>query len=267
MGIYLRRRVRGRCRGPGPRRCRLRHSAPAAPPGPSSPMRGADHVRLAARLDLLRTAPTPVQVTGRSTPAPRGWRRHGGRRATPTASSLQVTEHGHRHRRGIGVAVITSTCGRDPIAFSRSASRCSTRNRCCSSMTTRPGRRTAHGPEQRVRPIRIPASPANASRGRCGAPPCPWTRSGGRPRSRARCRRAGRRWRAGRTAGIDRLPLGGHLGGREQRGLPARVDHLEHGADRDDRFAGSDLSLEQPVHGIGARQVLGEDLATYCCPR
>ena len=43
--------------------------------------------------------------------------------------------------RGIGVAVITSRCGGLrplPSARSRSASRCSTPNRCCSSTTTRP---------------------------------------------------------------------------------------------------------------------------------
>ena len=38
--------------------------------------------------------------------------------------------------RGIGVAVRTSTCGAVP--FARSVSRCSTPNRCCSSMTTSP---------------------------------------------------------------------------------------------------------------------------------
>ena len=39
--------------------------------------------------------------------------------------------------RGMGVAVSTSTCGGVP-PFARSASRCSTPNRCCSSTTTRP---------------------------------------------------------------------------------------------------------------------------------
>src|SRR5699024_11836791 len=40
--------------------------------------------------------------------------------------------------RGIGVAVITSTCGNVPSgAFRRKESRCSTPKRCCSSMTTK----------------------------------------------------------------------------------------------------------------------------------
>ena len=38
--------------------------------------------------------------------------------------------------RGIGVAVITSTSGQSPLP--RSVARCSTPNRCCSSMTTSP---------------------------------------------------------------------------------------------------------------------------------
>ena len=40
--------------------------------------------------------------------------------------------------RGIGVAVITSTSGTAAPAFSRSAARCSTPKRCCSSTTTTP---------------------------------------------------------------------------------------------------------------------------------
>jgi hypothetical protein len=52
-----------------------------------------------------------------------------------------------------------------------------------------------------------------------------------------------------------------HLGRREQRGLPARVHHLEHRPDRDDGLAGPDLALEQPVHRVGAGQVVRDDLA------
>ena len=53
--------------------------------------------------------------------------------------------------RGIGVAVITSTCGVPP--FSRSAARCSTPKRCCSSTTDEPQARELHVPlDQRVRP-------------------------------------------------------------------------------------------------------------------
>ena len=65
---------------------------------------------------------------------------------------------------GIGVAVMTSTCGRLSAALARSASRCSTPNRCCSSMTTRP--RSANwtcSSSSACVPITIPASPVNTS--------------------------------------------------------------------------------------------------------
>ncbi len=61
--------------------------------------------------------------------------------------------------RGIGVAVMTSTCGGVP-ALSVRAARCSTPNRCCSSTTTRPRSKncTCSSSSAWV-PITIPASP------------------------------------------------------------------------------------------------------------
>ncbi len=53
--------------------------------------------------------------------------------------------------------------------------------------------------------------------------------------------------------------LGEHLGRREQHGLAAGVDDGEHGAQRDQRLAGADLALQQPVHRVLGGQV-GEDL-------
>ncbi|BFO15645.1 hypothetical protein SHKM778_20330 [Streptomyces sp. KM77-8] len=53
--------------------------------------------------------------------------------------------------------------------------------------------------------------------------------------------------------------LGEHLGGREHRGLPARVDDGEHGAQRHHRLPAADLALEQAVHGVFGGEV-GEDL-------
>ena len=55
-----------------------------------------------------------------------------------------------------------------------------------------------------------------------------------------------------------------HLGGRQQRRLPAGVDGPQHRAQGHDRLAGSDLALEQPVHRVRLGQVvldLGADLA------
>ncbi len=53
--------------------------------------------------------------------------------------------------------------------------------------------------------------------------------------------------------------LGGEdLGGGEERGLAARVDDSEHRPERDDRLAGADLALEQPVHRVVAGEVVGD---------
>ena len=100
--------------------------------------------------------------------------------------------------RGIGVAVMTSTCGGLP-ALSVRAARCSTPKRCCSSTTTRP--RSANctvSCSSAWVPTTIPASPEAASSSgsvRCALvidPVSRWTRvaSGGR---RACRRRRGRR--------------------------------------------------------------------------
>ena len=103
--------------------------------------------------------------------------------------------------RGIGVAVMTSTCG-GAAALPRRASRCSTPKRCCSSTTTSPrsancdvlldqrvgadddAGRAAGGLEQRRLAGRRPAA----------------SRSAARPGCRRRRRRAARRARAGRAA-------------------------------------------------------------------
>ena len=53
--------------------------------------------------------------------------------------------------------------------------------------------------------------------------------------------------------------LGGeHLGGREQRGLPAGVDDLGHRPQRDDGLAGADLALQEAVHRLVAVELGGE---------
>jgi hypothetical protein len=55
--------------------------------------------------------------------------------------------------------------------------------------------------------------------------------------------------------------LGQDFGRGQQRGLATRVDHLEHGPDRDHCLARADLALQQPVHRVGAGQVVGDGLA------
>ena len=65
--------------------------------------------------------------------------------------------------RGIGVAVMTSVCGL-AAAFSASAARCSTPNRCCSSTTTRPRSKKVTGSLSRAWvPMTMPASPDAAA--------------------------------------------------------------------------------------------------------
>ena len=49
--------------------------------------------------------------------------------------------------------------------------------------------------------------------------------------------------------------------GREQRGLAARVDDLEHRPQRAQRLAGADLALQQPVHRVWRCQVRRDLLA------
>ena len=165
---------------------------------------------------------------------------------------------------GIGVAVMTSTCGRLSAALARSASRCSTPNRCCSSMTTRP--RSANWTRSSSSawvPITIPASPVKTSdraARRAAAPDRPGQQghAGGVLRA-AQLPALGQR--AEHVGDRPVVLLGQDLGRGQQGGLAARVDHLEHGPDRDHRLARADLALQQPVHRVGAGQVVSDGLA------
>ena len=56
--------------------------------------------------------------------------------------------------------------------------------------------------------------------------------------------------------------LGEDLGGRQERGLAAGVDHAQHRAQRHERLARADLALEQTVHRVRACQV-GLDLRAH----
>ena len=95
--------------------------------------------------------------------------------------------------RGIGVAVSTSTCGLAP--FSRSASRCSTPKRCCSSTTTSPRSKNAtFSPSSACVPTTIDAAPetaASVALRRSAAGSCPVS-SVGRRRRRGRARACAR---------------------------------------------------------------------------
>ena len=77
---------------------------------------------------------------------------------------------------------------------------------------------------------------------------------------------------AGAAERAEQLPdaagvLGGEdLGRGEQGGLPAGVDDLGHGTERDDGLAGADLALQEPVHRLVAVELGGELLPHVALP-
>ena len=164
--------------------------------------------------------------------------------------------------RGIGVAVITSTCGVFSPDFWLSAARCSTPNRCCSSTTTSP--RSANctlSSSSACVPTTIPAAPLAAS-------------SIAVRRAAAFSEPVSRPTRVARSAPPSMPCLGQvaehlgqrlvvlgreHLGRSQQDRLAAVVDHRQHRPQRDHGLAGADLALQQPVHRVRTGQV-GEDL-------
>ncbi len=151
---------------------------------------------------------------------------------------------------------MTSMCGASSPR-PRSASRCSTPNRCCSSTTTRP--RSANPTRSWISacvPTTMPASPDCASSSAC-ALGLRAQRAGEQRDLRGllgRAQLAGLAERAEQRAQRAGVLRGEHLGGREHRGLPAGVDDLQHRPQRDDRLAGADVALHEPVHRVLARR-------------
>ncbi len=140
-----------------------RRSAPS-PAGSSSPMRG--HTTYAWRPPRT-SSPTRAQVRsiqpGRSSGTT--WVVIGARPAG-SSRSVEVSRSPKTVMatvRGMGVAVMTSTCG-GSFPLPRNASRCSTPNRCCSSTTTRARSRKSTWASRRAWvPTTIPASPTATS--------------------------------------------------------------------------------------------------------
>ena len=130
----------------------------------------ADHVRLVARLDLLAH---PLPGARQEVRLVLGGHDMGGDRASGRPGSWSRTEVSRSPKtviatvRGIGVAVMTSRCG-GCSPLERSASRCSTPKRCCSSTTTRP--RSWNCTLSSISawvPMTIPASPVTRSSSAC----------------------------------------------------------------------------------------------------
>ena len=145
--------------------------------------------------------------------------------------------------RGIGVAVMCSTCGARPCA---SALRCSTPKRCCSS-TTATERSRSSTPSWMSACVPTTTSAPSAVCARL-------------LRRRAREQRA-RDAELGADA-LDReeVLLGERLGRRHQRALAAVLDRAQDRVERDDRLAGADVALQEPLHRHRALEV-GVDLA------
>ena len=170
--------------------------------------------------------------------------------------------------RGIGVAVITSRCG-GAADLLRSASRCSTPNRCCSSTTTRPSSAnwTCSWISACV-PMTIPALPLAASssaalRAAAGSDPVSSTTrvAMSAPPSWPACASG-----PSIASMVRACCAGQHLGRREQRRLGAGVDGLQHRPQRDHGLARADLALQQPVHRVLAGQLGLELLADLDLP-
>ena len=152
----------------------------------------------------------------------------------------------------MGVAVMTRTSGCSP--FARSAARCITPKRCCSSMTTSPSSRNANVLHERMR------ADDEVDASRPPAPPAP--RGAAAPASTGQRRHPEAR-RLEQPANRDVVLLRQDLGRRHEGDLESVLHRHDRRHQRDDRLPGSDVSLQQPVHRGHPLQVghdLGDDL-------
>ena len=216
--------------------------------GPSSPVRldvvlrrtrvaadaRADHVRLVALLDLLaQPLPGPVQVAPASRPpAPRGRRSASGRAAArPGWTISRSPKTVIATVRGIGVAVITSTCGGcvglgpQRVALLDAEPVLLVDHDQARGRRSRRPRRAARGCRRRCRP-RPEATSASACRRAAAALRAGDQRDPGGLVGAVQL--AGPAQRAEQVADAAVVLGGEHLGRGEQRGLAAGVDHLQH---------------------------------------
>ena len=182
-----------------------------------------------------------------------GWRPGGSPRITDTSMSPHSVSASVR---GIGVAVITSTSGLQP--FAASVPRCRTPKRCCSSITA-----SASALEldvlldQRVGAddqVDVAALDRRQQRRAASAAVT-------RPVSSAT------RYGVAVSQRLDEravVLLGEDLGRRHERDLEAVLHRHHRRQQRDDRLAGADVALQQPLHRPRLLHVgddLGERLA------
>ncbi len=150
--------------------------------------------------------------------------------------------------RGIGVAVITRTSGHSPLP--RSVARCTTPNRCCSSMTTRPSRCEPHvALHQRMR-ANHEMDAARFDLGQLLPPARRGRRAGQQRDTKTR--------RLQQARDVQEVLLGKDLGRRHEGHLQPVLHGHERRQQRDDRLAGAHVALQQPVHRLRALQVVDD---------
>ena len=214
-----------------------------------------------------RRARAPTRLVLLARPAPGVVRdRRAARRQLVEHRDVEVAVDGHRrgardrrrrHHEHVGGDA------RSPL--SRSAARCSTPKRCCSSITTTPSDENATvaldegvGADDDVD---LAGAERREDRLALGRRWCGW--SAARPAPAAR-RRGCRRRRPSRPSSSTRMPRkccsASTSVGRHERALVAALHGDEQGADGDDRLARADVALEEPVHRVRAGEV-GGDLA------
>ena len=140
--------------------------------------------------------------------------------------------------RGIGVAVMWRTCGR---ARPTSAERCSTPKRCCSSTT-------ATARSRNSTPSWISACVPTTTSAPSAALALALAR-------RAREQRAADAELEAEIRRREKVLLSEGFSRRHQRPLTAALDGAQERVQRDDRLAGADVSLQEPLHRDGAREV------------
>ncbi len=135
------------------------------------------------------------------------------------------------------------------LALGDQRARCSTPNRCCSSITTRPSRwKATRSSSSAWVPTTRRASPV------WSFPPCLLFRRG-QPTDQQLGPKLERRQQPGERRVVL---LGQQLGRRHQRRLVVVLDRQQHREQRHDRLAGADIAHEQPVHPFGGGHVGGD---------
>ena len=218
-----------------------------ARPPRAAPIRGTTtNVRWPARRLLAHPVPGPLEVVRAADPGPdRDAARRAAVRRVETSRSAYST---WPRVRGIGVAVISRTCGAPPPALASSAPRCSTPNRCCSSTTAsaRSANATASWSSAWVPTTTCACPPDRLQRAPPRPPPgaSPSAASTPTPRS------------SSSVATVSEVLAGEEVRRREQRGLAAGERGRGERPRGHGRLARADVALDQAEHRDRAGEVV-----------